>query len=101
LASILRWQLGSHYHLEEEVPIGQKPLQIDILLLQKEHGNLPDHARAMLAALVERLGDLTLIELKSPSDTLRAGERLRGLTPEELERIRKLLSQTRPSTADQ
>lgn len=37
LASLLRRQLGNHYHLEEEVPVGQKPLQIDLLLLQKEH----------------------------------------------------------------
>jgi hypothetical protein len=29
LASLLRWQLGSHYHLEEEISVGQKPLQID------------------------------------------------------------------------
>jgi hypothetical protein len=74
LASLLRWQLGSHYHLEEEVPVGQKPLQIDILLLQKEQGELPQSARQILAGLVEYLGDLTLLEFKSPSDTLRAGD---------------------------
>jgi hypothetical protein len=44
LASLLRWQLGSHYHLEEEVPVGQKPLQIDILLLHQEQGELPPSA---------------------------------------------------------
>src|SRR2546423_857547 len=32
LAAFLRWQLGGHYRLEEEVPVGQKPLQIDVLL---------------------------------------------------------------------
>jgi hypothetical protein len=74
LASLLRWQLGSHYHLEEEVPVGQKPLQIDILLLQKEQGELPASARRILAGLVEYLGPLTLLEFKSPSDTLRAGD---------------------------
>ncbi len=74
LASLLRWQLGSHYHLEEEVPVGQKPLQIDILLLQKEQGELPQSARQILAGLVEHLGNLTLLEFKSPSDTLRAGD---------------------------
>src|SRR5437763_14219144 len=73
LANLLRWQLGSHYHLEEEVPVGQKPLQIDILLLLKEQGELPPSARQILAGLVEYLGDLTLLEFKSPSDTLRAG----------------------------
>ena len=52
LANLLRWQLGEHYHLEEEVPVGQKPLQIDILLLQKEQGELPASARRILAGLV-------------------------------------------------
>src|SRR5438309_7480221 len=74
LANLLRWQLGSHYHLEEEVPVGQKPLQIDILLLHKEQGELPASARRILAGLVECLGEFTLLEFKSPSDTLRAGD---------------------------
>jgi hypothetical protein len=74
LVGLLRWQLGSHYHLEEEVPVGQKPLQIDILLLRKEQGELPASARQILAGLVEYLGELTLVEFKSPSDTLRAGD---------------------------
>jgi hypothetical protein len=71
---LLRWQLGSHYHLEEEVPVGQKPLQIDILLLHKEQGELPASARRLLAGFVEFLGEYTLVEFKSPSDTLRAGD---------------------------
>jgi hypothetical protein len=74
LVNLLRWQLGSHYQLQEEVPVGQKPLQIDILLLQKEQGELPPSARQILAGLVEWLGELTLVEFKSPSDTLRAGD---------------------------
>src|SRR5262244_75316 len=74
LAGLLRWQLGSHYHLEEEVPVGQKPLQIDILLLRKEQGDLPASASRILAGLVEYLGPWTLLEFKSPSDTLRAGD---------------------------
>jgi hypothetical protein len=74
LASLLRWQLSGHYHLEEEVPVGQKPLQIDLLLLQKEQGDLPASVRRILAGLVEYLGPLTLLEFKSPSDTLRAGD---------------------------
>jgi hypothetical protein len=74
LASLLRWQLGSHYRLEEEVPVGSKPLPIDILLLRKEQGELPPDARRILAGLAEYLGDLTLLEFKSPSDTLRAGD---------------------------
>jgi hypothetical protein len=74
LASFLRWQLGSHYQLQEEVPVGQKPLQIDVLLVRKEEGELPEDARRVLAGLAEYLNELTLLELKSPSDTLRAGD---------------------------
>jgi hypothetical protein len=74
LASFLRWQLGSHYQLEEEVPVGQKPLQIDVLLVRKEEGNLPVHAQQILAGLAEYFNDITLLEFKSPSDTLRAGD---------------------------
>jgi hypothetical protein len=33
LAGLLRWQLGRHYQLQEEVPVGQKPLLIDLLLV--------------------------------------------------------------------
>lgn len=51
LANFLRWQLGSHYHLEEEVPVGRKPLQIDVLLLRKLQGELPAHALQVLAGL--------------------------------------------------
>jgi hypothetical protein len=74
LANLLRWQLGTHYHLEEEVLVGQKPLQIDMLLLRKEQGELPGSARQILAGLVEYLGELTLLEFKSPSDVLQAGD---------------------------
>jgi hypothetical protein len=74
LASFLRWQLGSHYEVQEEVPVGKKPLQIDLLLLHKERGELSEQARKVLAGLVEYLNDYTLVELKSPSDTLRAGD---------------------------
>ncbi|MBV9124607.1 MAG: hypothetical protein JO112_14720 [Planctomycetes bacterium] len=73
-ASLLRWQLGSHYLLQEEVPVGQKPLQIDILLLHQQQGDLPESARQILAGVVEHLGAYTLLEFKSPSDTLRAGD---------------------------
>jgi hypothetical protein len=74
LTSLLRWQLGDHYHLQEEVPVGLKPLQIDILLLQKGQGELPPKAQRVLAGLAEHFGELTLVEFKSPSDTLRAGD---------------------------
>src|SRR5262245_5848334 len=74
LANMLRWQLGSHYHLEEEVPVGKKPLQSDLRLLQKEQGDLPKSVRRILAGLVEYLGERTLVEFKSPSDILETGD---------------------------
>src|SRR5689334_11734297 len=74
LANFLRWQLGGRYDVRDEVPVGQKPLQIDVLLLRKEQGELPEPARRVLAGLAERLNERTLVELKSPSDTLRAGD---------------------------
>jgi hypothetical protein len=74
LANMLRWQLGSHYEVLEEVPVGKKPLQIDLLLLHREQGELPENVRRVLAGLVEYLGEFTLVEFKSPSDTLRAGD---------------------------
>jgi hypothetical protein len=74
LANLLRWQLGEHYHLEEEVPVGIKPLQIDILLLRRGSGELGPSACRVLAGLAERLNEFTLVEFKSPTDTLRAGD---------------------------
>lgn len=74
LASLLRWQMSSHYEVHEEVPVGTKPLQIDLLLVHKTVGELPPRARAILAGVLEYLGEFTLIEFKSPSDTLRAGD---------------------------
>jgi hypothetical protein len=57
LANLLRWQLGSHYQLQEEVPVGQKPLQIDLLHLHKDQGELLPSARQILAGLVRHLGE--------------------------------------------
>ncbi len=74
LAGLLRGPLESHYELFEEVPVGKKPLQIDFLLLHKVQGELPEHARKLLTALAEYLNEYTLVKLKSPSDTLRAGD---------------------------
>jgi hypothetical protein len=65
---------GSHHDVREEVPVGKKPLQIDFLLLHKTQGELSDHARTLVAGLAEYLNEYTLVELKSPSDTLRGGD---------------------------
>ncbi len=74
LASFLRWQLGNHFKLEEELLVGLMPLKIDVVLLRRIEGDLPPHAQKVLAGLAEYLNDYTLIEFKSPSETLRAGD---------------------------
>jgi hypothetical protein len=74
LVSVLRWQLGDHYRVEEEVNVGTKPLQIDVLLLRQQAGELPESVRQVLAGLAEYFNEWTLLEFKSPSDTLRAGD---------------------------
>jgi hypothetical protein len=42
--------------------------------LHKTQGELSEMARTLLAGLAEYLNEYTLVELKSPSDTLRAGD---------------------------
>src|SRR5262249_43644026 len=74
LAGFLRWQLEGHYEVQEEVPGGKKPLQIDILLLHKQQGELPERTLRLLAGVVGHLNSDNVVELKSPSDTLRAGD---------------------------
>jgi hypothetical protein len=74
LVNFLRWQLGDHYRLQEEVPVGQMPLRLDILLLRQLQGELPEQVRQILAGLADQLGEFTLLEFKSPSDGLRAGD---------------------------
>lgn len=74
LANLLRWQLGDHFRIEEEVPVGRKPLQIDVLLVRHQQGEPSEEARRVLAGLADHLGEITLLEFKSPSDTLRAGD---------------------------
>lgn len=74
LTALLRWQLAGYYKVEEEVNVGSKPLQIDVLLLREQRGELPESVRRITAGLAEYLNAFTLIEFKSPSDTLRAGD---------------------------
>src|SRR5262245_33675506 len=75
LVTLLRWQLGTAYKVSDEVTVGKKPLQIDVLLLrQEEGGELPESVRRVLAGLADRLNRYTLLEFKGPTDTLRAGD---------------------------
>ncbi len=117
LANMLRWQLGRHYEVQEEVPVGKKPLQIDLLLLHREQGELPQTVRRILAdtppeerleglSAEERIKGLSAEErLKGlPAEErlkgLPAEERLRGLSREELEYLQQLLQkQTRTNSS--
>lgn len=74
LANCIRWQLGDHYEVTEEMTVGKKPLQIDVFLVRKRDDELPVSVRTTLAGLAEYLNEFTLVEFKSPSDSLRAGD---------------------------
>ncbi len=55
------WQLRNHCYVQEEVPVGKKPLPIDFLFLHKTQGGLSGLARKVLAGLVDHLDEHTLI----------------------------------------
>jgi hypothetical protein len=75
LAAILRWLLGKRYEVREEVPVGNKPLQLDfLLLLREDEEELGTDSLNMLAGLVDKLNEQTIVEFKSPADALRLGD---------------------------
>ena len=55
VANRLRWQLGRHNEVHEEVPVRKRALQIDLHLLHQERGELPATIQHILAGLVEFL----------------------------------------------
>ena len=50
------------------------PLQVDVLLVRRESGNLSPWAQRYLPELLPRLRRRTLIEFKGPTDALEAGD---------------------------
>ncbi|MGH7127644.1 MAG: hypothetical protein ACREIV_03680, partial [Planctomycetaceae bacterium] len=62
------------YEVREEVNVGAVPLRVDIMLIRREGGELPESARGDLPALADRLNRWTLIEFKGPTDALARGD---------------------------
>ncbi len=74
LARMLKWALSDAYEIEEEVLVGQMPLRLDVVLLRRRGGELPEAAVHDLPSLTALLNRLTLLEFKSPTDVLKAGD---------------------------
>lgn len=74
LVRLLRWLLRDAYEVRDEVPVGAMPLRIDVLLIRREVGQVSPVASAYAPELIARLRRRTLIEFKSPADSLEAGD---------------------------
>ena len=74
LARLLEWVLRDSCEVCDEVNVGRLPLRLDIVLIRRLDKEIPDHARKTLAAISQRLNAYTLIEFKSPVDTLERGD---------------------------
>ena len=74
LAQMLDFALSSAYTVDKEVPVGKMPLRVDILLVRREGGELPEAKRRELSALLPLLNRFTLIEFKGPTDVLERGD---------------------------
>ena len=74
LARLMDHLLSTAYTVQEEVSIGILPLRVDILLIRREDGQLPEAARRELSVLLPLLNKYTLVEFKAPSDSARAGD---------------------------
>jgi hypothetical protein len=74
LVRLLEYALSPAYEVRDEVSVGTLPLRADIVLVRREQAEVPELARRSLPALVERLNRWTLIEFKSPVDSLERGD---------------------------
>ena len=79
---MLSFTLESAFKVEEEVSVGKMPLQVDILLIRREGGQLAEDRAQDLAELLPLLNRFTLMEFKGPTDATQRGDfaRLVGCT---------------------
>ena len=77
LVRLLGHSLSSAYTVHDEVLVGKMPLRVDILLVRREKGELPESKRREVSALLPLLNRFTLLEFKGPTDSLEA-RRLRA-----------------------
>jgi len=74
LERLLDFALSSAYTVVPEVLVGKIPLRVDILLVRRERGELPEAKRREVSALLPLLKRFTLIEFKGPTDSLQRGD---------------------------
>ena len=70
LVRLLKYALSPAFEVRDEVSVGTLPLRADIVLLRREPAEISELARTHLSTMVERLNQWTLIEFKSPMDSL-------------------------------
>ncbi len=71
---MLTHALSDAFTVVGEVHVGKMPLQVDILLIRRESGQLSEAGRREIAALVPLLNRFTLMEFKGPTDSLERGD---------------------------
>src|SRR5687768_1849678 len=69
-AQLVSFRLRPKYDLRPEVPLGEMPLRLDLLVIELEEGELPPEALRDLSELVPLLEKFSILELKGPTDTL-------------------------------
>jgi hypothetical protein len=74
LVRLLDMELRGAYEVRDEVNVGVMPLRVDIVLIRRRDGRLPESAARELSALVKCLNQFTLIEFKGPTDSLETGD---------------------------
>jgi len=74
LVSLLASRLRDSCEVIGEVNVGRMPLRLDILLIRRLSVELPTIAILELRSICQRLNAYTLIEFKSPVDTLSRGD---------------------------
>lgn len=74
LVRLLEWLLRDSCEVRDEVTVGRMPLRLDILLIRRLEIELPELALRDLPAICRRLNTFTLIEFKSPADSLERGD---------------------------
>ena len=81
LVRLLEHELAPAFEVRDEVSVGTLPLRADIVLVRRGEAEIPDSARRSFRVLAQRLNRWTLIEFKSPVDSLEYGDlgRLLGI----------------------
>jgi hypothetical protein len=74
LVRLLDHVLSTAYWVQDEVPVGQLPLRVDILLMRRQTGQLSEANQRDASALVALLNRFTLVEFKAPTDSLATGD---------------------------